>query len=562
MIRLSDLRLSAGFGEEDIIKAARREGFDLSGTGWKLDKLSLDARKKPSLHYTASVTFGDGWSPHREKKMLAAARSRKASIEEPVRYSFPECGTAVLRNRPVIVGAGPAGLFAALWLAKLGYAPIVLERGRSVAARTADVERYWKDGSLDTESNVQFGEGGAGTFSDGKLHTQVKDRSGRLRRVLEVFAECGASPEILYWNRPHIGTDVLKTVVTNLSGRIRALGGEIFFETRVDGFVIRDGKLCGVEVTAPDGTRTIDAEAVILAIGHSARDTFAALNGCGVPMTSKDFAVGVRVQHPQDQIQLAQHGVIDYVNLPVADYRLAARSSDDRGVYSFCMCPGGQVVDASSETGRIAVNGMSNSARDGRNANSAIIVSVGERDFKNLVLSKTAIAKNSESFAIADSSEPFITGGSPLLGLEFQRILESAAWRAGRGKVPVQLLGDFAKDKVSTAFGDVLPDIRGRYEFGSLREVFPEEISAALIEGFSAFGGSIAGFDRPDAVLAGVESRTSSPVRILRQENFESAVSGLFPCGEGAGYAGGITSAAADGIKVAEEIIRRYRPWI
>lgn len=530
MIRLSDLRLPVGFGEEEIIKAARHEGFDLRGISWKMDKLSLDARKKPQLHYNCSITF----STDKERKLVAASRSKKAVVTEPVMYHVPEPGQEKLPHRPVIIGSGPAGLFCGLTLAELGYAPLILERGRRVTERTRDISSYWSGGSLDPESNVQFGEGGAGTFSDGKLHTQVKDKTGRIRRVLEVFAQCGASEEILYWSRPHIGTDVLKTVVTNLSDRIRELGGELRFQTRVDDIVTRDGRLAGLKVHSPGGEELIETSAAVFAIGHSARDTFAMLSTHGVPMTAKDFAVGVRVQHPQDQIQIAQYGVLDYRDLPVADYKLTARAKDGRGVYSFCMCPGGQVVDASSEIGRIAVNGMSNAARDGANANSAIIVGVSGEDFP---------------------------GDGPLAGLVFQRRLEEAAYREGQGRIPVQLLGDFEKKRVSSAFGHFAPDICGRFSFGDLNLVLPEAVCHALREGFEQFDHSIHGFGRPDAILAGVESRTSSPVRILRDEDYESNLRGLYPCGEGAGYAGGITSAAVDGIKVAEAIVRRYEPY-
>ena len=543
MIVIRDIHLPIGFGEEDVIRAVRREGFDIRKGGFNFEKLSLDARRKPRLQYIASLSFSAG-SDDKEQALLSHSKSRKASLYLPQKYSFPVEGSLDLKHRPVVVGAGPGGLFCALTLAERGYAPVLIERGRSVAKRTADVREYWDGGRLKPDSNVQFGEGGAGTFSDGKLHTQVKERSGRIRRVLEVFADCGASEEILYWNKPHIGTDVLKTVVTNLSEKIRKLGGDILFETKASGIIISDGKLVGLSCDTPEGKRLIKTEAAVFAIGHSARDTFSMLDEAGVPMTAKDFAVGIRVQHPQDEIQLAQYGCVDYGRLPVADYKLTARAGDGRGVYSFCMCPGGQVVDASSEEGMIAVNGMSGSKRDGRNANSAIVVSVSEKDYVN------------ENF----SGKAYM-GRKPLLGLEFQRSLERAAYRSGQGRIPVQLLGDFKDRMLSASFGDVVPDFCGGYGFGDLNAVLPTAICRALIDGFEHFDHSIHGFGRPDAILAGVESRTSSPVRIERDERFESPLKGLFPCGEGAGYAGGITSAAVDGIKVAEEIIRRYRPY-
>lgn len=533
MIILRDIHLPVGFCEEDVIRAARKEGFDLRKGGFSFEKLSLDARKKPNLRYIASISFSMG-SGDKGKKLLSKPGNSRASVFTPQGYSFPDCGTLELKHRPVIIGAGPGGLFCALTLAERGYAPIVLERGRSVARRSEDVRKYWDGGKLDPSSNVQFGEGGAGTFSDGKLHTQVKERSGRIRRVLEAFVACGASEEILYWNKPHIGTDVLKNVVTNLSSRIRKLGGEILFETKVSGIITSDGRLTGLTCETPEGKRVFETDAAVFAIGHSARDTFMMLDEAGVPMSAKDFAVGIRVQHHQDDIQLAQYGLIDYGRLPVADYKLAARAEDGRGVYSFCMCPGGQVVDASSEEGMIAVNGMSGSRRDGRNANSAIVVSVSGEDF---------------------------AGSGPLAGMLFQRELERAAFMAGQGKIPVQLLGDFRDGRLSTGFGEVMPDICGGYSFGDLNTVLPVAVCKALRDGFGHFDHTIRGFGRADAILAGVESRTSSPVRIERDEHFESPLKGLFPCGEGAGYAGGITSAAVDGIKIAEEIIRRYRPY-
>lgn len=396
--------------------------------------------------------------------------------------------------------------------------------------RKSAVERFWRTGVLDTESNVQFGEGGAGTFSDGKLNTLVKDNAGRSRKVLEIFTEAGASPDILIEHKPHIGTDVLETVVKNIRQEIVRLGGEIRFHSRVTDLEIRNQRICSVTV---NGTGRIPAELVVLAVGHSARDTFARLKELAVPMQPKPFAVGVRVEHPQDMINLAQYGAEAAGKLPAADYKVTASVSTGHSVYSFCMCPGGYVVNASSEREAIAVNGMSYQARDGSNANSAIVVTVTPDDFGSVDI---------------------------LGGVEFQRRLEHAAFRAGEGRIPVQLLKDFREAVPSRNLGDIVPSIKGEWKFADLREVFPEVLSRSILEAMPVFANKIPGFARPDSILSGVESRTSSPVRILRNSSYESEIQGLYPCGEGAGYAGGITSAAMDGIKTAEAVAQRFKP--
>ncbi len=534
MIQISGIRLSPDFCAEDIRQRLRKEKIPPEASV-NLKSLSLDARDKQNIHYLACVEAS--WPG--EDAFLRRRHGRNVSRAEEAVYRMPKPGRKELAHRPLIVGAGPAGLFAARLLAEAGYAPVILERGAPVEERTAEVARFWRDGVLDPDSNVLFGEGGAGTFSDGKLTTRVKDRDGRIRQVLTWFVEAGADPSILYWNKPHIGTDVLQTVVKNLREKILSLGGTFCFRRRVTGFVIRESggerRLTAVETEDEEGWRErISAEAVILAVGHSARDTFEELARRDVPMQPKPFAVGVRIEHPQDMISASQYGAAAPAGLPAADYRLSARTRDGRGVYSFCMCPGGQVVNASSEPGRIAVNGMSRAARDGRNANAALVVSVSPEDFG---------------------------GEGVLAGMQYQRKIERAAWEAGEGSIPVQLLGDFLQGVPSRALGGVEPDLCGGYRLGNLRRALPEEIAGSLVQTLPSMGEKIAGFDRPDAVLSGVESRTSSPVRILRDPQFESEVKGLFPCGEGAGYAGGITSAAVDGMRTAEEIIRRYRRW-
>lgn len=493
---------------------------------WKIVKRSIDARKKPDIVYVYQLdVHTDKDSKIVKKKHSPDIVLRQKEEKKPLVH-----GTEKLRNRPVIVGFGPAGMFCGYLLAKEGYAPLILERGSSVDKRTEAVRQFWETGELDKECNVQFGEGGAGTFSDGKLNTLVKDTSGRNRKVLEILVEMGADPSILYDNKPHIGTDSLREIVKNIRREIIRLGGDIRFQTKVSDFVFDKEQIKGLVL--PDGSR-IETDTVILAIGHSARDTFETLASSPVSMHQKPFAVGLRIQHPQEMINRSQYGKDCRFALPAASYKLAGKSADGRGVYSFCMCPGGYVVNASSEQGMTAVNGMSYHDRGGINANSAIIVTVDKDDFGS---------------------------GDVLAGMHYQRELERAAFRAGGGKVPVQLFGDYLKNQISSGFGGVEPAICGGYQFANLREVLTGSVGNALAEGILSFERQIEGFSRADAILAGVESRTSSPVHIERDQSLESNVKGLYPCGEGAGYAGGITSAAMDGLKVAEEIIRRFAP--
>ena len=489
----------------------------------KVRKQSLDARKKPELYYVLTVDL----VVEREQQLLKKKTNLLVSQVTETPYRIPEYGSIPLSSRPVIVGFGPAGLFCALLLARTGYRPLVLERGEDVDHRTASVEKFWSTGILNTESNIQFGEGGAGTFSDGKLNTLVKDNCGRNHYVLENFVKAGADPDILYVNKPHIGTDVLRDVIRHLREEILTLGGEVRFGAKVQ----KNGQICSATVNE---TEEIPCEALVLAIGHSARDTFAMLNRYRILMQPKSFAVGLRIEHPQEMINQDQYGE-DYPDvLGAASYKVTRKLRDGRGIYSFCMCPGGYVVNASSEEGRLAVNGMSYRARDSKNANSAMIVTVTPEDFGHK---------------------------GTLAGIAFQRDLEKLAFQAGDGHVPVQLFGDFCENKKSSGFGDVTPCIKGSCRFANLRSILPEFLSASLMEGIRGFERQIKGFSRPDAVLSGVESRTSSPVRILRGEQFTASLDGLYPCGEGAGYAGGITSAAMDGLKVAEAIIKKYRKF-
>ena len=558
MIRISQLKLAINHKEIDLVRALERKAGGQKLVRYQLVRRSIDARKKPDLYwvYTVDAVFPD------EKKLLGNrkspwTRSPRIHYHFP---SFPESDTRLAR--PVIVGLGPAGLFAGLLLAEAGLAPVIFERGEPVEERSLTVERFFSGGNLDPESNVQFGEGGAGTFSDGKLNTVVKDKTGRNRFVLEQFVKHGAPEEILYDARPHVGTDVLKKVVTSMRTRILACGGEIHFNTKVKELLLKeispgDRKVQGLllekrrrkirddsaetETGMPDSTlyRKPDLQEadsvleeypcrhVIMAAGHSARDTFAMLHQKKIIMTPKAFAIGVRVEHPAGMINESQYGKGFDASLPAASYKLTHQCRNGRGVYSFCMCPGGYVVNSSSEKGRLCVNGMSYHGRRGRNSNSAIITTVTPADFP----------------------EPGVLGG-----IAFQRIYEEKAYQAAGGAIPVQLLEDFLLNRPSSGLGDIEPAVKGNFGLANLRICLPDYICQSLCEGMEAFGRKIKGYDRPDTLLDGVETRTSSPVRIERDKLMQSNVTGLYPCGEGAGYAGGITSAAMDGIRVAEAV--------
>ncbi|WP_075719723.1 NAD(P)/FAD-dependent oxidoreductase [Roseburia sp. 499] len=532
MIRIQQLKLPISHTEEQlkqkIAKMLRVPVAEIKL--YKIRKQSIDARKKQEVSYVYTV---DVQVPG-EEKLLKKLKSNYISLAKDEIYDFPESGTQQLKNRPVIIGSGPAGLFCGYLLAQHGYKPVIIERGRCVEERQKDVETFWKTNVLDTRSNVQFGEGGAGTFSDGKLNTLVKDVKGRNKKVLDIFISHGAPEKISYVNKPHIGTDILIKVVADMRRQIEEWGGKYLFETCVTDVSVENGSVSGVVCrNERDGSScNIPAEAVVLAIGHSARDTFEMLLERKVPMEAKSFAVGMRVEHPQQMISENQYGEAAASILPAASYKLTANLENGRGVYSFCMCPGGYVVNASSEEGRLAVNGMSYSGRNGKNANSAIIVTVTPEDFG---------------------------GEGPLSGVAFQRKLEERAYELGNGMVPQQLFGDFEKGKISEAYGAFSSELKGNHTFGALHTLFPKEITESFIQGMHSFAKRIPDFDRKDAILSGVESRTSSPVRIPRDENFESSLKGLYPCGEGAGYAGGIMSAAMDGMKIAEEIVRRYK---
>jgi len=493
----------------------------------KVVKQSIDARKKPEIFFSLVVDV----KVQHEERVLKKNKGQSISVAPKEKYRFPASGTEKLQEAPLIIGAGPAGLFCAYALALQGYKPVILERGEDADARLKSVNHFWKTGTLNPESNVQFGEGGAGTFSDGKLNTLVKDKFGRNKEVLQIFVQAGAPEKILYENKPHLGTDILITIVKHMRNTIVEHGGKVLFQHKVTDFIIENNQVKGVIVNHKD---TFLSEHIVLAIGHSARDTIATLYEKKVPMEAKSFAVGLRVEHPQKKINISQYGVEKSEYLSAAPYKLTAQTNNGRGVYSFCMCPGGYVVNSSSEEKRLAVNGMSYSKRDGDNANSAIIVSVTPEDYP---------------------------GSGPLAGIAFQRELEEKAYKIGDGKIPVQYFDDFKNNVPSVEnLSRNQPCMKGAYQCANVRSVLPEVLNESFIEGMSHFGKMIHGFDDADTLLSGIESRTSSPVRIHRDENLQSQMRGLYPCGEGAGYAGGITSAAMDGLKVAEEIISQYAP--
>lgn len=500
----------------------------------RIVKKSLDARKKPEIYVTYTLWF----TVEDEKKVLG--KNRKNKNLSQVKQELPLRSRIALRShdlpqkkeRTVIVGAGPAGLFCAYYLSLTGYRPVLIERGAPIEERVRDVERFWQEGILDAESNVSFGEGGAGTFSDGKLNTGVRDRTGYRQFILESFVNFGAREDILYDARPHIGTDILRTVIVNMRQELIRLGCKIYFHTKMTSLHKEGNTITGISAERRDSTgavtiEEIECDKLVLATGHSARDTFAMLDGQGIAMTPKAFALGVRVQHRQSDIDLAQYGVNDK-RLPVSSYKCTGKTSEGRGVYSFCMCPGGYIVNASSEPGRLVVNGMSDADRDSGNANSAIVVTVEPDDF----------------------------GGSGVLaGVEFQRRFETAAYELCQGKIPVQRYGDFKKRQGTKEPGKVIPCVKGGWEYAGLHKALPNFVINGMIEGMEQFDGKLSGFADEDTLLLGVETRTSSPIRIVRDEECVScSVQGLYPCGEGAGYAGGIMSAAMDGLRVAMKI--------
>ncbi|MCR5214328.1 MAG: FAD-binding protein [Eubacterium sp.] len=585
MISIKNIKLKPGYKEKDILNAIYRElkldSFKKKGVSlekYEILKESLDSRKHDNIFYLLNVgvwlCFNNKSSKLDQAKFVELLHNKNIMLTNPLKYEFPHILNMEVRQfledgqeyKPVIVGSGPAGYFAAIKLAKAGFKPIVLERGKPVEEREADIERFWQEGILDPDSNVCFGEGGAGTFSDGKLNTGNKDKGGYFNEVLKTFVEYGGPKEILYKAKPHIGTDVLRKILKNMRLAIEKYGGQVRFQNTLIDVKYEISEISelaintfGYESELPiydlsvrkaDGSiYSISTHTLILAIGHSARDTYEMLLNRNFQMSPKPFAMGVRVEHLQETINEAMYGKDykeKYKELPPADYKLVYHTKDqtnelyERSVFSFCMCPGGYVVNSSTEGDSVVVNGMSYSGRDGQNANSAIVVNINPSDWI------TSDNKNIDD-KVYDKVD--IIGG-----LDFQRSIEKKAYIEGKGSIPLQLYGDIRNNRLSTGFGSISPQIKGNFKFGDLRKVFPDYIIESILEAFSYFGSRINGFDNDDTILTAVESRTSSPVRIDREEDMNALhFPGIFPIGEGAGYAGGITSAAADGIKCAHK---------
>lgn len=514
MLIINNLNLSLDT-DFDNLKPSVEKLLKCKLTDVKLYRKSVDARRKNDVHFCCSVLV----SSDNENKILKS--NKNASPYSEKIYVWQKC-EIVPSNRPIVVGFGPAGMFCALTLARAGLKPLVIERGGSVDERTKAVKDFFSGGKLDPENNVQFGEGGAGTFSDGKLTTGIKNP--RAKTVIKVLNQMGAKDNILTDAKPHIGTDILVSVVKNIRKEIISLGGEILFNTHLDDIEIADGRV--VSITA-NGNKIL-CDTVVLATGHSARDTYKMVLSKGADMVQKPFAVGVRIEHLQSDINKALYGEFyNHKNLGAADYKLATHLENGRGVYTFCMCPGGEVINASSFLGGIAVNGMSNSKRDAVNSNSAVLVGVEPSDFPS---------------------------SDVLGGCQLQEKIEKAAYSIGEGAVPINTVGNFVFGK-EFKIGRVKPSVKPSFVYADFNDIFPQFICDSLKEGIKNFGKKISGFDDCEAILTAPETRSSAPVRILRSDDFQSNLKGIYPCGEGAGYAGGIVSAAVDGMTVAEKII-------
>ena len=549
MIIIRNQKMRIGYDDSDIEKAIYKNLRIKNYKNYKIIRESLDSRKHDNIHFQVSI----GVNADNEDKIIKSVHNNNVMLTKEQKYTFPHILNTDIRDylddnpifRPVIIGSGPAGYHAAIKLAHAGFKPIVLERGKPVEQRIQDVEAFWNGDGLNTESNVCFGEGGAGTYSDGKLNTGNKDRDGIIHEVLETFVKYGADPEILYKAKPHIGTDVLRDILKNMRSDIERLGGEIRFGNKlidIEHFTDSsdpDVNKCNLDLyrlqVKPSGAEIYEiiTPCVILAIGHSARDTYEMLKAREFSMEQKPFAMGVRVEHSAEMINQAMYGK-DYKarygdSLPAADYKLVYHTEGGRNVFSFCMCPGGYVVNSATEDGTTVVNGMSYSGRAGINSNSAIVVSITPDDFES---------------------------DDVLSGADLQKKLEQLAFKAGNGGIPLQLYGDLKDNRSSDKIGEVVPAIKGKWNFADLRQVLPEFMVEALLEAMQYFGSRIEGFDNPDTVMTAIESRTSSPVKIIRDKELLMAPDhpGIIPCGEGAGYAGGITSAAVDGIKAAEAV--------
>jgi len=529
MIKIAGMSVPLTYNEEYLRKKAAERLCIETGRIERLSiyKRELDTSDKEDIHYTVvlhACISGD------ENEIVWGIKDKKITRATESFYVLPEA--KIVKQRPVVVGCGPAGMFAALILAQAGARPVLLERGMDVEARRKSVQEFWRTGVLDTSSNVQFGAGGAGTFSDGKL--KIGKMDARKSKILREFVEAGAPPEILFDSKPHIGTDRLHGAVKAIIGKIVSLGGEVHFGAAVTAIIRRDKKVTGVGYIKDKIYTELQADDVILAIGHSARDTFSYLHESGIHMEQKPFAVGVRIEHPQSLINKIQYkSFAQDPRLGAADYRMVVHLPNGRGVYTFCMCPGGNVVAAASEAGYLVTNGMSNSKRNGLSANTAILVTVDRKDLQD---------------------------DDPLAGVAFQRGIEAAAFSAGGGnyKAPVQRLGDFLDSRPTCAFGDVTPTYMPGTEFACVDSYLPANIAGSLRQGLAEMCDWMPGYLYPDALLTGAETRSTSPLRMIRGTTLEAeGIKGLYPCGEGAGYAGGIISAAVDGVLCAEQILNR-----
>lgn len=520
MIRVRQVKVSIDDTDKIKLKIANKLKIKESEIlDYKIVKESIDSRYKPDIYYVYEVDV----NLIKEDNIKF---NNDVFVTPSEEYSFIPKGKEKIIGNPVIVGSGPAGLFSAYMLSLHGYNPIIIERGKCIEERVKDVNDFLENGVLNPNSNVQFGEGGAGTFSDGKLNTMVKDKENRGKKVFEIFVSCGAPNEIMYKNKPHIGTDILRNVIINLRNKIISNGGKFLYNTILTDLVIDNKELKEIVINNNEHIKT---NCLVLAIGHSSRDTFYMLNNY-LEMEAKPFAVGVRVQHKQEMINISQYGE-NYKKLEPASYKLTHTCKSGRGVYTFCMCPGGFVINSSSEEGGLTINGMSNHKRDSENANSAVIVTVTPSDFGNDVFD----------------------------GIEFQRELERKAYEVGNGLIPIELYKDFKDNKKSDSFGSVNPVFKGSYTLANINEILPKYITESIIEGMESFNKKIKGFASNDTIIAAVESRSSSPVRIIRNSEYVSNIEGIYPSGEGAGYAGGITSSAIDGIKVAEAIMKKHK---
>ena len=515
MIRIRDIKVNIDDNLSDVLKRK------YNVKKYNIIKESIDARKGIVFVYTVDIEVDN------EELFLKKYKSEKIFITPKEEYIFNITGTNKIKSRPIIVGLGPAGLFLGYMLSKYGYKPLIIERGERIEDRVKTVEEFWKNNKININSNVQFGEGGAGTFSDGKLNTLVKDKIFRGKKVFEIFVECGAPKEIMYSYKPHIGTDILRDVVINMRNKIISYGGEIRYNTKLTNIIIDNNSVSSIEV---NDNEKIECNYLFLALGHSARDTFKMLNEVGINMKSKPFAVGLRIEHRQEDINKSLYKN-NYNKLGPASYKLTYNTKDNRGVYSFCMCPGGYVVNASSEKNRLVINGMSNYKRDSKIANSALVVSVSSKDY----------------------------GDDLFDGMHFQEKLEEDAYKIGNGLIPCQTLIDFNNNKKTECF-NLEPLTKGSYISSNLNDVLPKYITESIKEAIPSFKKQIDCFDKDDSVLLGIESRTSSPITIIRDEFGESNIKGIYPVGEGAGYSGGITTSAMDALKQVENFSKRYMP--